>query len=701
MTTHHSLNFTDENKKQALTHIEHLTGDQDSVVCFQTFTDPKPRPKPDPLADNWHGKLCDNWEKLKQLNTQGAGVFITINQTDNRGTKKENITDVRAVWQEDDDGAGWDDAFLEPSMVVESSPGKFHRYFLFDEPAPVKHFDDMQQSLVHNFGSDPNAKNVNRVLRLSGLYHVKNRAKPHLVKIVQNSGPRHNWEAVMLTLPEVKIEKPTNQKPAGNGQLSKPGLTRHMLSFLDPDADYEYWLRVGQALHHDCGGGQEGLNLWDAWSQGRLMEGDNPFDVGEAYKYDEGNCAHKWTTFGKYTGPSVTLGTIWKEAKESGWNGGYPEGVFGDKLREVDEIRKAQLVFEGALGEVESRANQQEGAQKKSGFELMSMKEVLNQAREVEWLIDGLIPRYGWTQLLGKWKCGKTFLVVDLLCHIALKLPWRGSHAVKGGPVVVIAGEGHKGLRKRFEAFAEFNFIPKEAIENAPIVISSMAATLDEASSAKEVQAAIQEAVTVWGKPPVAIIIDTLARSMAGDENDTKAMNAFIRSVDQHLGMDIAKIIVHHCGHGDSKRGRGASSLPAALDGEYLITKGQNGISMHCNFLKDGAAAQDMSWLWHEVEVFKGNVGEEEVSIKSLALQPVDEGIIKTKGKLNTNQTKLLELIESKGTEAYGIGVKVAEIKRLAVENGVYARVDKALDGIKSLRAKGHVVVKQEYVILE
>jgi hypothetical protein len=72
--------------------------------------------------------------KLFHLHALGAGVFITVNETDGKGRKKENITRVRAVFQEDDDG--FDGVFpLEPSMVVESSPGHFHRYWLVADPA--------------------------------------------------------------------------------------------------------------------------------------------------------------------------------------------------------------------------------------------------------------------------------------------------------------------------------------------------------------------------------------------------------------------------------------------------------------------------------------------------------------------------------------------------------------------------------------
>lgn len=58
------------------------------------------------------------------------------------------------------------------------------------------------------------------------------------------------------------------------------------LSYIDPN-DYDTWLRVGMALHHEYEGGEDALDLWDQWSQG-----------GAAYAGRE-DLAYRWGTFGK------------------------------------------------------------------------------------------------------------------------------------------------------------------------------------------------------------------------------------------------------------------------------------------------------------------------------------------------------------------------------------------------------------------
>ena len=66
---------------------------------------------------------------------------------------------------------------IEPHITVESSPGKYHRYILVED-APLDEVEAVQQRLVDDFGSDPNAKDISRVLRLPGFDHMKNPASP-------------------------------------------------------------------------------------------------------------------------------------------------------------------------------------------------------------------------------------------------------------------------------------------------------------------------------------------------------------------------------------------------------------------------------------------------------------------------------------------------------------------------------------------
>src|SRR4051794_39667006 len=60
-------------------------------------------------------------------------------------------------------------------------------------------------------------------------------------------------------------------------------------------------------------------------------------------------------------------------------------------------------------------------------------------------LIDGLLPKTGLTVLYGESGAGKTFVTLDLACHIAAGRPWRGM-AVEQGVVVYVAAEAPQSV---------------------------------------------------------------------------------------------------------------------------------------------------------------------------------------------------------------------------------------------------------------
>ena len=78
---------------------------------------------------------------------------------------------------------------------------------------------------------------------------------------------------------------------------------KELLPYIDPaNLDYQEWIDVGMALHH------EGFpcDVWDDWSRNDS-------------RYHPGECARKWAGFGHGGGAPVTGGTIVQMAKDRGW----------------------------------------------------------------------------------------------------------------------------------------------------------------------------------------------------------------------------------------------------------------------------------------------------------------------------------------------------------------------------------------------
>jgi putative DNA primase/helicase len=157
---------------------------------FQTFDDIKKR-KNKQLARVLHGTLAENWDKLVQLNQQRAGIFITINETDGKGRKAENIERIRALFA-DLDGSPLDPvkhSDLPPHLIIESSPGRWQTYWLAAIGGiKLAEFSALQKALAARYGGDPAVYDLPRVMRLPGFLHLK--GEPHLVRIVATTVAR-------------------------------------------------------------------------------------------------------------------------------------------------------------------------------------------------------------------------------------------------------------------------------------------------------------------------------------------------------------------------------------------------------------------------------------------------------------------------------------------------------------------------------
>ena len=114
----------------------------------------------------------------------GAGVFVTINETDGTGRKAENIIVVRAVFL-DLDGAPLEPvmrAEIQPHCVIETSKDRFHVYWLVKD-LPLQQFTPIQLAIAARFSGDKNVKDISRVMRVPGFIHQKD--EPFLSRILE------------------------------------------------------------------------------------------------------------------------------------------------------------------------------------------------------------------------------------------------------------------------------------------------------------------------------------------------------------------------------------------------------------------------------------------------------------------------------------------------------------------------------------
>lgn len=170
-----------------------LEPNPDGLITFQTFSDTQAHDRN--LARIFH-VAQSNWRSvlpnLERLSQQGAGIFVTVNETDGKGRSKGNIIRVRGVWA-DFDHANDEQvcaalAALKPSIVVITSKGKYHFYWLLanDESMTKEECEAVNKELAARFGADSKTIDYARVLRAPGFPHQKEQAQ--LVKLAGFKG---------------------------------------------------------------------------------------------------------------------------------------------------------------------------------------------------------------------------------------------------------------------------------------------------------------------------------------------------------------------------------------------------------------------------------------------------------------------------------------------------------------------------------
>jgi hypothetical protein len=154
---------------------------------FQTFDDSDDK-RPS-LTRTIYGSLRERGAMLESLNALGAGVFVTINEIEpGKPRRAEFARRVRALFIDLDDPARFGDVRSKilqygqlPSIVTETSLGKFHFYWLVND-CPIELFKPAQQQLIGLFGTDASVCDLPRVMRLPGFIHRK--GPPFLSRIV-------------------------------------------------------------------------------------------------------------------------------------------------------------------------------------------------------------------------------------------------------------------------------------------------------------------------------------------------------------------------------------------------------------------------------------------------------------------------------------------------------------------------------------
>jgi len=184
----------------------------------------------------------------------------------------------------------------------------------------------------------------------------------------------------------------------------------------------------------------------------------------------------------------------------------------------------------------------------------------------VEWIIPGEIPERAIVVLFGPSGSGKSFLSLDYALRIA-----------QSKTVVYMAAEGEYGYAQRVGAWKTHHKKGEGKLYMCLGAVQLM--ETDDLGSFLEVIKPLQ---------PSLVIVDTLARTMDGrDENSTRDMGLFVRSVeDIKRELDCSVLMVHHTNKGGISE-RGSSSLRGASDVMIKVQASDDLIKVECSKTKD------------------------------------------------------------------------------------------------------------------
>lgn len=422
------------------------------------------------------------------------------------------------------------------------------------------------------------------------------------------------------------------------------GLTRSQidqcLEVLPKGLDYDKWVQVGMALHHEMGGTREAFEIWDTWSQ------QSPKYTARQYGLD------RWRSFGKGGQVKVTARSLVKMANEQG----------------------AHIVLNGpasaeefdAVGD-ESSAAESDKPAKPQRFPVIPMGEFTARPAP-NWIIKGVLPKAGLVVLYGESGSGKSFVALDMAACIALGRPWR-ERRVRQGRVVYIAAEGAGGFRNRSVALCQHLGIqpvdlPLDVIADAPNLLQKDDA-LDVARSI--------------GRADV-VVIDTFAQVTPGaNENAGEDMGkALAHCAGIHRATGATVLLVHHSGKDASKGARGWSGIKAAADAELEVTKTPAGRALRTSKMKDGD--DSLSWGFG-LDIVTIGVDEDGDPITSCVVtEQATPEVAAVRRKMGPIEA-IVDQVIREFAAAQSTGIEVEEVLREAVR-----RMPEAENGARDTR---------------
>lgn len=300
--------------------------------------------------------------------------------------------------------------------------------------------------------------------------------------------------------------------------------------------------------------------------------------------------------------------------------------------------------------------------------------------------VQGLLTEGGASVIYGPSNCGKSFWALDLAACVATGRRFRDDLEVDQGAVVYLGLEGRQGLQNRIEALRVSGLLD----DSAPLYLVFAPVSLLEADHAERLAASVRQAAEQASLPCRLVIVDTLARAMAGgDENAGKDMTSAVGQLDAIRAATGAHVsLIHHCGKDEARGARGHSSLRAAVDTEIEVSRpeGETVSTVRVTKQRDLPAGPPMPFSLHAVNLGLDRRGN---PITSCTVHHEDEIMAASKGKAGrppaATDDEILALLPQVSTASW----QRAANDELGVSKSAFHRIIKTFRGSKAVKQSG------------
>jgi len=462
--------------------------------------------------------------------------------------------------------------------------------------------------------------------------------------------------AAGYTTEDTSAPSSTADDPFAGLQKSDVSLdeAKEILSYIDPDCDYDTWFRVGAALHHEFEGASEAYDLWDDWSS-------------TGSKYDENKGANdpdtKWASF-ETEGDTVSFRTLCQFARKGGAD-----------LSAIS--RKHKVKDQPTSYDTDAYQEQVEKADIPDSLFLQITDTYQKADHTVYWTIEKYIEKAVVVNYYGESGVGKSFGAIDMSLSIATGMDWLGCRTKKG-QVLYVAGEGHNGINRRVYAWRSENGFP----DTSNLHVTQRALNLTHESDR-----ILLEAYLDTLDNPQLIVIDTWGRATAGiNENSSEDVQPIIEYL-AHLTRkyNCTVMVLHHTPKAHTNDSAGSKNIKSSMDVEIAMVRreGIDGVVMESRKMKESKKFEPVVFKFVPIQLpvnYNDEYGSPTYSAVLKAEEDSDAVLKSTRGKLTDNgriAVDAYEYLEDNHPEMF---IKTPD--EMKVEHGGFNVTDHGFDEV-------------------